>query len=103
MLGDKSENIAQLLRAGTLQSLFRGPAPEVSCNHLTHRGVQGRGFATSFSVDPVLDGDSNVFHSLTITVKYPESRRRQINSIHASTCWRLIWPICRAVIWHLLV
>jgi hypothetical protein len=83
MLGDKSENIAQLLRTITLQSLFRGPAPEVSCNHLAHGGVQGRSFATSFSVDPVLDGNSNVFHSLTVTVKYAESRRQQIDSIHA--------------------
>src|SRR5271166_3219499 len=69
MLGDKSENIAQLLRTVTLQSLFRGPTPEVSCNHLAHGGVQGRSFATSLSVDPVLDGDSDVFHSSTITVK----------------------------------
>jgi hypothetical protein len=84
MLGDKSENIAQLLRTITLQSLFRGPAPEVSCNHLAHGGVQGRSFATSFSVDPVLDGNSNVFHSLTVTVKYAESRRQQIDSIRAS-------------------
>jgi hypothetical protein len=36
MLGDKSENIAQLLRAVTLQSFFRGPASkEVATTWLT--------------------------------------------------------------------